>query len=56
MKGRAEKLESWRNKEKLKRQQKAEHGGLLDTQRSICVAEDKMQKKIIEAIMHTMPL
>jgi hypothetical protein len=42
--------------EKLKRQQKAEHGELLNKQSSIWVAEDKMQKKLIQAITHTKPL
>lgn len=56
MKERAQKLESWRNKEKLKAQKKAEHRELLRRQSSMWVAEDKMEKKILEAIMHTTPL
>ncbi|VAH92729.1 unnamed protein product [Triticum turgidum subsp. durum] len=56
MKERAQKLESWRNKEKLKAQKKAEHRELLRRQSSVWVAEDKMEKKILEAIMHTTPL
>ncbi|KAM3312237.1 hypothetical protein ACQJBY_032298 [Aegilops geniculata] len=56
MKERAQKLESWRNKEKLKARKKAEHKELLRRQSSVWVSEDKMEKKILEAIMHTTPL
>lgn len=56
MKERAQKLESWRNKEKLKAQKKTEHRELLRRQSSVWVSEDKMEKKILEAIMHTTPL
>lgn len=56
MKERAQKLEGWREKEKLKAQKKAEHRELLRKQSSLWVAEDKMEKKILEAILHTTPL
>ena len=56
MKERAEKLESWRNKEKLKAQKKVDHRELLRKQSSIWVSEDKMDQKILQAILHTTPL
>ncbi|KAM0845397.1 hypothetical protein ACQ4PT_056400 [Festuca glaucescens] len=56
MKERAEKLESWRNKEKLKAQKKTDHRELLRKKSSMWISEDKMETKILQAIMHTTPL
>jgi hypothetical protein len=56
MKERAQKLESWREKEKLKAQKKAEDRELLRRKSSMWVAEDKLETKVLQAIMHTTPL
>ncbi|KAM0898099.1 hypothetical protein ACQ4PT_022175 [Festuca glaucescens] len=56
MKERAEKLESWRNKEKLKAQKKTDNRELLRKKSSMWISEDKMETKILQAIMHTTPL
>ncbi|KAL6595591.1 hypothetical protein ACP70R_021552 [Stipagrostis hirtigluma subsp. patula] len=56
MKERAEKLESWRKKEKLNEQKKAEQKELLRKKSSMWIAEDKLEAKILEAITHTTPL
>jgi hypothetical protein len=56
MKERAEKLESWRKKEKLKEQKKAEQRDLLRKKSGMWVAEGKLDEKILEAIVHTTPL
>ena len=56
MKERAQKLESWREKEKMKAQKKAEGRELLRKQSSMWVAEDKLEKKVLQAILHTTPL
>ncbi|GJN28321.1 hypothetical protein PR202_gb16430 [Eleusine coracana subsp. coracana] len=56
MKERAEKLESWRKKEKLKEQKKAEQRELLRKKSGMWVAEDKLEEKVLEAIVHTTPL
>jgi hypothetical protein len=56
MKERAQKLESWRNKEKLKVEKKTDHRELLRKQSSLWISEDKMETKILQAIMHTTPL
>jgi hypothetical protein len=56
MRERAEKLESWRNKEKLKAQKKTDSRELLRKKSSMWVSEDKMETKILQAIMHTTPL
>ncbi|KAL5205746.1 hypothetical protein ABZP36_033955 [Zizania latifolia] len=56
MKERAEKLESWREKEKLKAQKKAQHKDLLRKKSSLWIAEDKLEQKILDAITHITPL
>uniref|UniRef100_A0A0A9E007 Uncharacterized protein n=1 Tax=Arundo donax TaxID=35708 RepID=A0A0A9E007_ARUDO len=56
MKERAEKLESWRKKEKLKEQKKAEHKELLRKKSGMWVAESELDDKILEAIGRTTPL
>ncbi|XP_051180581.1 uncharacterized protein [Lolium perenne] len=56
MRERAEKLESWRNKEKLKAQKKTDSRELLRKKSSMWISEDKMETKILQAIMHTTPL
>jgi len=56
MKERAQKLESWRNKEKLKAQKKTDHRELLRKKSSIWISEEKMETKILQAILHTTPL
>ncbi|KAF0933310.1 hypothetical protein E2562_017095 [Oryza meyeriana var. granulata] len=53
MKERAEKLESWREKEKLKAHKKAEHRELLRRKSSMWVAEDNLEDKILVAIIKT---
>ncbi|KAL6905636.1 hypothetical protein ACP4OV_003237 [Aristida adscensionis] len=56
MKERAEKLESWRQKEKLKEQKKAEQKELLRKKSGMWIPDDKLEGKILEAITHTTPL
>ncbi|CAD6258314.1 unnamed protein product [Miscanthus lutarioriparius] len=56
MKERAEKLESWRKKEKLKEQKKAEQKELLHKKSSMWLSEDKIEQQILTAIMQTTPL
>jgi hypothetical protein len=56
MKERAEKLESWRNKEKLREQKKAEQKELLRKKSSVWLAEDKLEDQILDAIKNTTPL
>ncbi|CAD6254822.1 unnamed protein product [Miscanthus lutarioriparius] len=56
MKERAEKLESWRKKEKLKEQKKAEQKELLRKKSSMWLSEDKIEQQILTAIMQTTPL
>ncbi|EAY79942.1 hypothetical protein OsI_35106 [Oryza sativa Indica Group] len=56
MKERAEKLESWREKEKLKVQKKADHRELLRKKSSMWVAEDKLETTILDAIKNTTAL
>ncbi|KAL5202233.1 hypothetical protein ABZP36_013185 [Zizania latifolia] len=56
MKERADKLESWREKEKLKAQKKAQHKELLRKKISLWVAEDKLEQTILDAITHITPL
>uniref|UniRef100_A0A0D9XP28 Uncharacterized protein n=1 Tax=Leersia perrieri TaxID=77586 RepID=A0A0D9XP28_9ORYZ len=56
MKERAEKLESWREKEKLREQKKAEDRELLRKKSSLWVAESKLESTIMEAIRYTTAL
>ena len=56
MKERAEKLESWRKKEKLREQKKAEQKELLRKKNSVWLAEDKLEDQILDAIKNTTPL
>ncbi|XP_066334919.1 uncharacterized protein [Miscanthus floridulus] len=56
MKERAEKLESWRKKEKLKEQKKAEQKELLRKKSSMWLSEDKIEQQILTAIIQTTPL
>jgi hypothetical protein len=56
MKERAEKLENWRKKEKLMEQKKAQQKELLRKKCDMWVAEDKLEEKILDAIVHTTPL
>ena len=56
MKERTEKLESWRKKEKLREQKKAEQKELLRKKSSVWLAEDKLEDQILDAIRNTTPL
>ena len=56
MKERAEKLESWRKKEKLREQKKAEQKELLCKKSSVWLSEDKLEDQILDAIRNTTPL
>ena len=56
MKERAEKLESWRKKEKLREQKKAEQKELLRKKSSVWLSEDKLEDQILDAIKNTTPL
>ena len=56
MKERAEKLESWRKKEKLREQKKAEQKELLRKKSSVWLSEDKLEDQILDAIRNTTPL
>ncbi|WVZ54456.1 hypothetical protein U9M48_005244 [Paspalum notatum var. saurae] len=56
MKERAEKLESWRKKEKLNAQKKADEKELLRKKSSLWLSEDKLQEQILTAITNTTPL
>uniref|UniRef100_A0A0D9V306 Uncharacterized protein n=1 Tax=Leersia perrieri TaxID=77586 RepID=A0A0D9V306_9ORYZ len=56
MKERAEKLESWWEKEKLRAQKKADGRELLRKKSSMRVAESKRESTIMEAIRNTTAL
>ena len=56
MKERAEKLESWRKKEKLRDQKKAEQKELLRKKSSVWLSENKLEDRILDAIRNTTPL
>ena len=56
MKERAEKLESWRKKEKLREQKKAEQKELLRKKSSVWLSENKLEDQILDAIRNTTPL
>ncbi|KAJ1274243.1 hypothetical protein BS78_05G047100 [Paspalum vaginatum] len=56
MKERAEKLESWRKKEKLNAQKKADEKELLRKKSSMWLSEDKLDEQILTAITNTTPL
>ncbi|CAL5098320.1 unnamed protein product [Urochloa decumbens] len=56
MKERAEKLESWRKKQKLQEQKKAEQKELLRKKSSVWLSEDKLEDQILDAIKNTTPL
>ncbi|XP_020111551.1 involucrin [Ananas comosus] len=56
LKERAEKLESWRAKEKSREEKKAAQKGLLRQQSSMWVSEENLEKRILEAIVDATPL
>ncbi|WVZ88299.1 hypothetical protein U9M48_034835 [Paspalum notatum var. saurae] len=56
MKERAEKLESWRQKERLNEQKKAEGKELLRKKSSMWLAQYKLEDQILSAIRNTTPL
>jgi hypothetical protein len=56
MKERAEKLESWRKRQKLHEQKKAEQKELLRMKSSLWLAENKLENQILDAIKNTTPL
>ncbi|KAL5542663.1 hypothetical protein UlMin_010373 [Ulmus minor] len=56
LKERAEKLENWRMKEKLREEKKKEQNELLRRKSSIWIDEPELEKKILEAIVDTTPL
>lgn len=56
MKERAQKLEFWRAKEEKREMKKAAERDLLRQQTSEWVAEEKLESRILEAIVNTMPL
>lgn len=53
LKERQQKLESWRTKEKLLAEKRAEKNELLHRQSSEWVSEDKLEDKIMAAIIGT---
>ncbi|XP_062109172.1 uncharacterized protein LOC133819833 [Humulus lupulus] len=56
LKERAEKLENWRMKEKLREEKKKEKNELLRRKSSLWVDQSGLEKKILEAIVDTTPL
>lgn len=56
MKERAEKLENWRMKEKMRLENTKEKNELLRRQSSMWVDEPELEKKILEAIVDRTPL
>nr|CAD1836720.1 unnamed protein product [Ananas comosus var. bracteatus] len=56
LKERAEKLESWRAKEKSREEKKAAQKELLRQQSSMWVSEENLEKRILEAIVDATPL
>lgn len=53
LKERAEKLENWRMKEKLREQKKAEGDDMLRRKSSMWVDEPDLEKTIVDAIVNT---
>lgn len=53
---RAEKLESWRAKEKMRKQKKTEERELLHRQSSMWISEENLEDRIVEAMVDTRPL
>lgn len=56
LKERAEKLENWKMKEKMREEKKKEKNELLRRQSSLWINEPELEKKILEAIVDTTPL
>lgn len=56
LKERAEKLENWRIKEKTREENKKEGSELLRRKSSLWIDEPELEKKILEAIVDTIPL
>lgn len=56
MKERAQKLESWRAKEEKREKKAAAERDLLRQRTSVWVAEENLEKRILEAIVDTTPL
>ncbi|XP_059446934.1 stress response protein NST1 [Corylus avellana] len=56
LKERAEKLENWRMKEKRREENKKEGSELLRRKSSLWIDEPELEKKILEAIVDTIPL
>lgn len=56
LKERAEKLENWKMKEKLKKEMKKDEKELLRHKSSMWIDEQELEKKILEAIVDTTPL
>ncbi|RRT74261.1 hypothetical protein B296_00006974 [Ensete ventricosum] len=56
LKERTQKLESWRTKEKLREEKKAEKNELLRRQSSEWIKDENFERKILEAIVDTTPL
>lgn len=56
MKERAEKLEHWRMMEKTREEKKKEKNELLRRKSSMWVDENKLEEKLLEAIVSTTPL
>ncbi|KAF8391626.1 hypothetical protein HHK36_023932 [Tetracentron sinense] len=56
LKERAENLENWRLKEKMREEKKSEKNELLRRKSSMWIDEPELEKKILEAIVDTTPL
>lgn len=56
LKERAEKLENWKMKEKMREEKKKEKNELLRRQSSLWINEPELEKKVLEAIVDTTPL
>ncbi|EEE52765.1 hypothetical protein OsJ_35212 [Oryza sativa Japonica Group] len=56
MKVRGEKLENWREKEKLKADKRAEDRELLGRKSSVWIADNELENRILKAIKFTTPL
>lgn len=56
LKERAEKLENWKMKEKQREEKKKEKIELIRRQSSVWVDEDKLGKKVLEALIDSTPL
>uniref|UniRef100_A0A0D3HRF1 Uncharacterized protein n=1 Tax=Oryza barthii TaxID=65489 RepID=A0A0D3HRF1_9ORYZ len=56
MKVRGEKLENWREKDKLKADKRAEDRELLGRKSSVWIADNELENRILKAIKFTTPL